>query len=96
MTNALKQYTNENGWNTISVNGREHFDLDCIDEIQPATYEGSTLSSEWIVRAGEMTFTVYGGGHSGGSRTDWFVQFPNGGKMKCTSLIACIRCINNS
>ena len=96
MTNALKQYTNENGWNTIRINGRDHYDFGHFYEITPATYEGQTLSSEWIIRTCEhTTYKVYGGVNSGGGRCDWFVEFESGGTIKCKSLVACFREICN-
>ena len=103
MANALKQYINENGWNIVRVNGRKHYNLNMIDEIQPATYEGQTLESEWIVRARDRFFTVYGGRKSGAGRSDWFVvvtrhsgSHPKAIQWteKCTSLIDCLRFID--
>lgn len=98
MTNALKQYTNKNGWKTIRVNGREHYNLENIESITPATYNGQTLSSDWHIRRAGMDYSVnvYGGRNGGGGRCDWFIRSPNGSVAVHTSLIACLREINNA
>lgn len=43
-------------------------------------------------------FTIEGGKHAGGSRTDWFVECPDfwNGSIQCKSLVDSLRTLDNA
>jgi hypothetical protein len=41
-----------------------------------------------------MTFVVWGGKASGGSADQWYCDWPNGKKAKCSSLVDALKMLN--
>ncbi len=66
----------------VQVNGRQYF-LFHLTSIEKGKDDYA-----WIVthQNGEV-FEVWGGKASGGGARQWYVEWPNGGNAKCTSLV---------
>jgi hypothetical protein len=65
----------------IKVNGRTKFFTHLQDLVQVSRYE-------WTVKRSDVTYTIFGGKHSGGRRNEWYVETQSWNKpIQTTSLV---------
>lgn len=77
------------GNRVVRVNGRDHHlpRIESVDQVDTYSFR--------VTHRNKQQFLVWGGKKSGGHSNQWFVDgWPNGGSIKCTSLVDALKMLD--